>query len=473
MQDKIKNFDAYAPKIKLPKHGHTTIELKDIHTGVKEIHEDDNMITKALGYFLGYGGVANSFSNYNVDLVQELLGGIMLFDDEITENSENVVIPNGLNMTANMAIGLVNNSNPSELGSYSEAESGWQQDGSFVQVYNFTTTQGNGTIASAILTSRQFGRCGYGNASGTYQSSSDTTWQLDKNDGSIQSNLGSYKIFKVDEENGFAYAVRNSNVYYTSYGERENLFTYTGKINVIKMSLPFGKMDLRKSTILEETEYAVDSSFITAVGGTQTTPSMALAVDDGKLYAVQKNGSWATPINCMVISENGLSYNYISNPTGETLYYNTGTNRVRIYGGYVYLVKMTGSSTTDYTTVYKIRISDSALAQTISASINSSSIWNASQASYIKRGCEYANGALIDLQNDRIIVVNSASISAGNNYHVACPLKNNPLMYVSSEYNGISMLHRNQRYMASINNLESPVVKTADKTMKITYRLTF
>ena len=33
--------------------GHTVIELTDVNTGEKEIHEDDNMITNAIKQLLG------------------------------------------------------------------------------------------------------------------------------------------------------------------------------------------------------------------------------------------------------------------------------------------------------------------------------------------------------------------------------------------------------------------------------------
>ena len=36
--------------------GHTVIELTDVNTGEKEIHEDDNMITNAIKQLLGYNG---------------------------------------------------------------------------------------------------------------------------------------------------------------------------------------------------------------------------------------------------------------------------------------------------------------------------------------------------------------------------------------------------------------------------------
>ena len=41
-------------------HGHTRLELTDIHTGAVEVVEKDNIITNAVGeIFNGYGGSLN------------------------------------------------------------------------------------------------------------------------------------------------------------------------------------------------------------------------------------------------------------------------------------------------------------------------------------------------------------------------------------------------------------------------------
>ena len=54
------------------------------------------------------------------------------------------------------------------------------------------------------------------------------------------------------------------------------------------------------------------------------------------------------------------------------------------------------------------------------------------------------------------------------------PVMNHPLLYYVAQYGSSSSYHYHTfrylgNYLATINNLESPVVKTADKTMKVTY----
>lgn len=45
-------------------------------------------------------------------------------------------------------------------------------------------------------------------------------------------------------------------------------------------------------------------------------------------------------------------------------------------------------------------------------------------------------------------------------------------MYSSSYYHVYKELYLYTPYLATINNLGTPVIKTADKTMKITYTIT-
>ena len=51
-------------------HGHTRLELTDIHTGAVEVVEKDNIITNAVGeIFNGYGGSLNKAMLQNALMV--------------------------------------------------------------------------------------------------------------------------------------------------------------------------------------------------------------------------------------------------------------------------------------------------------------------------------------------------------------------------------------------------------------------
>ena len=53
-----------------------------------------------------------------------------------------------------------------------------------------------------------------------------------------------------------------------------------------------------------------------------------------------------------------------------------------------------------------------------------------------------------------------------------CKVKNNPLLYTGRDLDKL-IIRRNCLYLATINNLPAPVIKTASQTMKVTYTITF
>ena len=166
IKDNIKPFSIKDIDFKAFK-GHCKIELTDTKTGKKEVVEHDNMVTKALEYFFKGGGMTNA-SAFNSSTIRSsalyyLLGGVMCLDTALDEDDEIVRVPAGVMMTANGARDVANNSNPTEMGTYNDIESGWQQDGSLKMVWDWTTSQGNGTIACVGLSSAYGGMLGVGN----------------------------------------------------------------------------------------------------------------------------------------------------------------------------------------------------------------------------------------------------------------------------------------------------------------------
>ena len=71
-------------------HGHARLELTDVHTGVVEVVESDNLITNAVSdIFNGYGGSLNKamllwrgdtgYTDAPKDLVSMFYGGLLLY----------------------------------------------------------------------------------------------------------------------------------------------------------------------------------------------------------------------------------------------------------------------------------------------------------------------------------------------------------------------------------------------------------
>ena len=146
--------------------GKTIIQLKDVKTGAIQKVEHSNTFQNAVleDLFRPMGALRMSMVSGNANQWQSLLGGILVFDDTIEVGTK--YPPKGVNMVANGAYGVTNNSDPVEMGTWNETESSVTKD-EIVMTYDFSTAQGNGHINSVCLTHYNAGYAGVGNASMT------------------------------------------------------------------------------------------------------------------------------------------------------------------------------------------------------------------------------------------------------------------------------------------------------------------
>lgn len=169
MRDNAKKILLRNPEF-LKVEGRTRIELTNVKTGEKQIIEHKNTFQSAvLAAQLRSLGAANNSpwtdgTFAGRPLWRNLLGGILLFRDEITPPANYAPATNL--MIANGSFGVTNNGAPAELGSYNSIESSTSGSNSLSFVYDWGTSQGNGTISCVCLTSELGGYIGYGNASG-------------------------------------------------------------------------------------------------------------------------------------------------------------------------------------------------------------------------------------------------------------------------------------------------------------------
>ena len=155
-------------------HGHTKIELKNVRTGLKETIEHDNTFQGAfIAKFLHESldtPEKNVYSN-NAGATapwKAIAGGLLLFKNSITEGTG--FMPAGNVMVGKGAVDVVNADVPTELGSYNSVESAATAS-SIMNVWDFNTAQANGQIGCVCLTSQEGGIVGYGNTSGAVSAS--------------------------------------------------------------------------------------------------------------------------------------------------------------------------------------------------------------------------------------------------------------------------------------------------------------
>lgn len=144
--------------------GHTKIILTDVKTGKQEVHEDDNLITHAIDKIINIEMAMNHAPNTRLlPIATNALGGIMLFDGELTEDADNIHFP----MEAHL-VGYANtsvNTSDKYRGSWNSQESGKIENG-YVSVWDFGTSQANGTIKAVARTHNHGGACPFFNYNG-------------------------------------------------------------------------------------------------------------------------------------------------------------------------------------------------------------------------------------------------------------------------------------------------------------------
>lgn len=424
--------------------GEVTIELKDVKTGEVETYHDHNLVTKALGYFLKQGGMSNPTA-FNASIIRDsfihyLLGGVLLLDTALTDagghDDEIVHVPAGVGMVGNGAIGAENNGSPTELGSYNSYESGWQQDGSFKMVWDYTTSQANGTIATVCLTSWWNGYAGIGNRT------------------SLGTKTGNIPITNYNS----AYSKGYSGAYLGYKGNAiqslESIYDVT-EWTVHEWAYPYTATDVRDN----------------------------LGAREINTYTVQ------IPASLQHLTTYYESGGY--RPWTFIQQYQSGDN-VYIYlaplnssGAIVHLVKIVTYNLSSHTVTNVAEFNKSALGATKK--------WGLTDKWFIYSGhaiefanpaneVEYTQNTFIDTvcygESSDILYTNGSRIDMvleeenpinGNGVLGICGHDtSNPVFY----YAGAN-IQRDPRYIATIFNLDSPKTKSADKTMKVSYVIRF
>lgn len=480
--------------------GQTRIELRDAASGkLAEVHEDSNMMTNAIRDYFANMGLMNGFQQSDYDfnrdtLVENLLGGIMLFDNTIPEQAGNVFPPAGLNMIANGGIGYTSNV-AGEMGSYTEDESGWQADGSFVQTYDFTTSQGNGAIACCCLTSKAYGGTGDGNSVSKVKKS---TGIINSSNRGAAVEYGSRNFgvaIGVDPATSTYKCIDYYNLNYDASHAEEH-YSQTGKLKIDTYKIPLSivNLNVKRTTPykVSSTEVAIPQGWIDSYEQNQ---QVSLYYSDEHMYMFKFKSGWqgwndSYPFYCLRLDmNNNLTFYNPSNTTGKTsARVNVNNTGIRFHGEYMYLcyVSESQNSYLDTTKVYKVNMRTSA----------STEIDNpcGSDPDTQNRGFGYKYATLrndggvvvdctgrFDLVND-VYVPNNMTIDASNPYMPIINAGSNRIMRFSTRegnggysyyYDTSLYAFRSTDYIASINNLETPVVKDVSKTMKVTYRITF
>ena len=466
--------------------GKTTFELTDVNTGEVEVIEDSNMITNGLQEFLrtyGYFG-CDVLSNDTVrtnSLWVNFLGGLFLFDTALDENINNTFMPAGVKMIGNGSKDVSNSGAVTELGSYNTTESGLQSDGSIKFVYEFNTAQANGNIACACLTSKVGGYIGMGNDSNRYNNDSYVlnAYRSDNShscysgiDGAT--NGASYMLYPVYSENAIYFTNPYNIIYSSAYSSQH--WSVTKKIQILKVRAGFtgvgikARRDLRN--IVATYDVNIPQNILDYMG--TSTNYITISRDSERNVYVIFNKSSSYKINagafCWIMKVdkdmNATAYKFTNN-VGESL--RLENKYITFDGDYLWIYPYNSPYY-----LYGIKYSDST--QIIETGVkNGSSVISLYTIGKNLIGLYSDNYAptVYDVVNRTHRQTNGSLNDAGNSVLIPFADKKGVYLQVGTSYIPDHLyVMKDPRYLATINNLSEPVVKTASKTMKVTYTIT-
>ena len=464
--------------------GTTRIELTDVHTGEVEAIEKDNMVTNALKYlFQPMGYLKSSEYMYGSDFVNyygTLTGGLLLLDTALEEDEENISLPRDVEQTGCAVYNQQNTSDQTKRGNYNATETEIDVVNRKIKyVYDFDTAEANGKIACVALTHAYGGYTNRGtaedpvkgkypyfqNLSGCYlrlSGSNSGIGALDRTAGYTTYGSTRLWIIKID-------ATEDAVYYFTLTSTTSmKISRYRANINTISL---FDTPSTSR-TLIDET----DVTYNTAVS--QQYFAYNYDEESDKLYIISSSSYYVSSNGSYVITEIDMANDYavkqysMTNKTGTNIRLSYERCNSLCYEGYIYFQ----TYSTSVHDIYRQEIGNSANVQKLSTDdslrqaypmmARDGKVYFEMPNSYSGSYCVY----IIDSDSFTMTYPETYTLF-DSSYHQYIPIIGYPLAYYASygSSNGFFILRTD--YLATINNLESPVVKTADKTMKVTYTL--
>lgn len=457
-------------------HGKTKIELYNPNTKIKNIIKSENTFQSNVlaDYFRHFGEEdANPFSAGNYDatsLWKNALGGLFLLKNPETIGNKFMSLGNV--MIGNGAYGVSNSGSPNELGSYNSQES--SESGTEISmVYDFATNQANGNIACVCLTSRVGGYIGYGNRDGQYHASRSYGFSsLQSTRGAInfntQSAYGNWVLeVSGDFSEGTIKIVKTRRSLIT--GSVFNGFSKTVEFDLSEVGDGYGISGRSESFgcyKLFDIGNGIYRFIPTYSGGKTVAPN-------GTVYYYEYDAENDTLTQKSFINSSSNTLLVTDNVTETTL--------VWFYENYAFCLIDRPTQAAGYIAhIFDINTSEhleTLNARTISG--ENGSAFRRQWTLLLDRGwvafCVKSNGIIymFDTVNGTVYPTNSnapgftgmiknPSLGAGI-------LGRSDSQPTESRTRGF---YHNPLYLATINNLDSYVTKTANQTMKVTYTLT-
>jgi hypothetical protein len=425
----------------------------------------------------------------------------------------------------------------SELGSYVPANTGWQTNGDYQMQFEWTPSQANGQISAICLTSKAWGFMGEGNSVShsdlsdsyfdPYNGGTDNKAYIPEGN-YYSKTLGSAQFVLCENEDNSVRCMNTHNL--TWYSGNTNNAALSGKIVMNDFYFPLTEVDFYKyvsshysSTPIDSTVFDIPlnirSDFMS--GNTQRVCNPALTTFDAKNHMIhfvfgngcstEGSGSYANFYSVQTIVKpnkdvycfhydvvnktltadkitlpdaviDGLYKTSTYTECGVSLYCNSTTLVVHRYRPDSSTAYPRNSSTNTTCPIYFINLSDSSYTE----SVMYHNQQDYAGYLYYEDNCWYIGGGSKITKVDNVSktayclnITSSDNVQAmGNLSNMKYPLASLARNYTygtasSSNLTVYGRYCRNKHYLATIYNLQTPVTKTANLSMQITYTLSF
>ena len=436
------------------------------------------MVTKAIpdffshnieGLLFNMNGSPNDLNGNMIPLCKNGIGGILLFADPLVED-ENVYYAPSANPCTGYASNDVNSTANVMRGSLNLTES-TKLDKGYKFVWDFATSQANGTISAVALT-HKWGGIGY---MGDAYDNTNKRWQM-KSTGidanatirtaymnAVEVNFTGNYLITIGLNTSNEIVIQKIRKAYRTVGLNDTMLD--NQINIIEEN----KLTPTIFIMINPSNNSGNYDFFDGKDGYwygfwHDANSSGNAVV--KWIKIKKSdysfseGTW-TLDNCQ-LQNAGYRYGYNSSPSRTT--YSVLLN------GYLYMMAYNKQS------VYKINVNNAAdvtqikLGFTSNYSCQSEYYRNTSMYMFVLG--DWVCGSDFRIASDDTVYMCANSMPVG---YSGTPLFEYGPFYISyGGYDSRSVrrdFFLRTPYLATINNLSTSVIKTADKTMKITYTI--
>lgn len=482
--------------------GQVELTLKDEQGNIVHHEKKHNLVTN---FFTEYFRPLGTTRGYPQDYtIENMVGGILLMENPIVENVNTVLMPAGNKMTGNACVGKVNGPGTaiSEMGSYNNAETGWQDNGDYKMKFEWVASQANGQISAICLTSKNCGYAGEGNGE-SHNFLPDTSFDM------TSLPMGTEYSRSIPSGHSFFGAgdpSENEHFWVKSdqFQNTTNSVARTGKLTVSKYYFPKTSIDFYKGvstriTPISEVQYNVPNDILNEF----IVPSNYYRYAQPNYFTFEGNNTHFVFGSAV---GNSNEYTYLS-ASDKNLYcfHFDRENGVLTVDKVVIadeiVSELVGSS---YGAVAVFCNADTLILMRLTCTQNANNpvfFINIATGTYVRkeifipRNPYYSSGA-VEIHSNFLYYTNVWYLALrcyGYSDSRYCLIKVDNVRQVAELTNGIvntgcirgntseyslayftgSNYKRNPKYIATIYNLDTTVTKTANLSMEITYTLSF